>query len=194
MNTTCIQRTRPSHIPVPKDTKRIKNSHLKASTDLQMPSSPTPPNARTTTKQPTLPTQKASTAPTHPQWTRKTPLLPTPPASARQFNNKNHYRHFIPRPSPSRYNINSTFSGPSTCNNNRFHLQHPPRFNSQQPPLLPSPPYHQQSFTPRPHPQPQRHQSPVHTTLHFIPQVSYIPVLLPHTNHVVTPVQYTYTT
>ena len=67
MNTMYSQKTKPLHIPVPKDTMSIKNSHLNASTDLQMPSSLTSPNAQTTTKQPTLPTQKASTAPTQPQ-------------------------------------------------------------------------------------------------------------------------------
>ena len=93
----------------------------------------------------------------------------------------------------------STFPRPSTLNTNRFHQQpyiprhHAPRFSNQWPPFLPRPPYIQKSFTPRPSPQLQGHQSPAHTTLHFIPQVSYIPVLLPHTNHVVTPVEYMYT-
>ena len=116
----------------------------------------------------------------HPQPARKTPLLPTPPPAARQFNNRNHNRQFISRPSPPRYNINSTFPGPLTFNNNRFHQQ----------PHIPEP--HQQGFFTRPYPQPQGHQSPANTILHFIPQVSYIPVLLPHTNHIVTPWQYTY--
>ena len=117
-------------------------------------------------KQPTLPMQRISTAPTHPQQTRKIPLLPTPPASARQFNNRNHYRQFIPRPSPPRHNINSTFSGPLTLNNNRFH---------QQPHILGQ---HQQIFTPRPYPQPQGHQSPA-----LLPLPSHqIPAFSDHTN------------
>ena len=167
MNTTCIQRTRPSCIPIPKDTESTKNSHLSTSTDFQTPSSPTPPNAQTTMKQPTIPTQKTSTAPTHPQQTRKIPLLPTPSAPARQFNNRNHYRQFISRPSPPRYNINSTFSGPSTFNNNRLHQQPGP---------------HQQSFTPRPYP---------HAQGHFTLQVpTYIPVLLPYPSQLITSLQY----
>ena len=137
-------------------------------------------------------------APMHPQWTRKIPLLPTPPASARQFNNRNHYRQFIPRSSPPRYNINSTFSGPLTLNNNRFHQQ----------PHIPGP--HQWSFTPRPYPQPQGHQSPAllllpshqisafsgpyqHASGHATQlALTYIPVLLPYSNHLIGSLPYMY--
>ena len=170
MNTTCIQKTKPLCIPIPKDTKCTKNGHFSTSTDFQMPSSPTPLNAQTTVEQPTLPTQKTFTAPAHPQWTRKIPLLPTPPASAREFNNRNHYRQFISRPSPPRYNINSTFSGPLTFTNNRLHQQ----------PHIPGP-QHQGNFT-GPYPQ---------APGHFPPQVStYIPVLLPYPNQLITSLQY----
>ena len=109
MNTTYIKNPKPSHIPIPKDSKSTKNSHLSTSTDLQKPSSPTPPNTQTTMKQPTLPAQKTSTASTHPQCTRKSPLLPTPPAQSRQStiprpsmlnNNRFHQQPFITRPSP----------------------------------------------------------------------------------------------
>ena len=123
MNTTCIQRTRPSCIPIPKDTKSIKNSHLSTSTDFQTPSSPTPPNIQTTVKQTTLPTQKTSTAPTYLQQTRKIPLLPMPPAPVRQFNNRNHYRKFISRPSPPQVQHKFNLSRTINFNNNRFHQQ-----------------------------------------------------------------------
>ena len=75
-------------------------------------------------KQPTLPAPRTLTASTHPQCTRKTPLLPTPPASARHFNYRNHYKQHIPGPSPPRYSINSTFSGPATFNNYRYYCSH----------------------------------------------------------------------
>ena len=154
-------------------------------------------NTHTAVKQPTLPAPRTSRASTHPQWTRKIPLLPTPPASARQFNNRNHYRQFIPRPSP-RYNINSTFSGPSTLNNYRFH----------QLPHIPGP--CQQSFTPRPYPQPQGHQQPALLPLpsHKIPAFSgplqhaqghttqqvltYLPVFLQYPNHLISFLLYMY--
>ena len=142
-----------------------------------MPSSPTPPNAQTTVKQ-------STSALKHPQWTRKTPLLPTPPALVRQFDNINHCRQFISRPSPSSYNRNSTFSGPSTSNNNRVHQQpHIPgpytaRFNNQCSPLLPSPPYQHQQFLTRPYP-----QAPGHFTLQVY---TYIPLLLPYPSQLIT--------
>ena len=134
----------------------------------------------------------------HPQQTRKIPLLPTPPASARQFNNRDHYKQYIPRPSPPRYNINSTFSGPSTLNNYRFHQQ----------PHIPGP--YQQSFTPRPYPQPQGHQQPAllplpahpipafsgplqHAPGHTTQQVlTYLPVFLPYLNHLIGSLPYMY--
>ena len=167
MNKTYIKKTKPSCIPVPKDTKNTKNSHLTMSTDLQKPSSPTPPNTQTTMKQPTPPTPRTLTASTHPQWTRKIPLLPTPPASARQFNNRNHYKQHIPRPSPIY---------------NRFHQQQyiPRPFNHQQLPLLPLQ-SHQIPAFPGPH-----QQTPGHLTL----QVSYIPVLLPYPSQLITLLQY----
>ena len=58
MNTTYIKKTKPSCIPIPKDTKSTKNSHLSTSTDLQKPSCPTPPYTLTTAKQPTPPTPR----------------------------------------------------------------------------------------------------------------------------------------
>ena len=82
-----------------------------------------PANTQTTAKQPTLPAPRTLTASAHSQCTRKTPLLPTPPASVRQCNYRNHYKQHIPGPSPPRYNIYSTFSGPATLNNHRCHLQ-----------------------------------------------------------------------
>ena len=114
--------------------------------------------------QPTLPAPMTSTASTHPQCTRKTPLLPTLPASARQFNNRNNYKQFIPRPSPF-------ITRPSPIYN-RFQQQpYTPRpFNHQQILLLPLLSHQIPAFT-GPYP-----QIPGHLTL----QVSYLPVLLPY--------------
>ena len=186
MNTTCIQRTRPSHIPIPKDTKSTNNSHLNASTDLQKPSSPTPPNTQTTMKHPTQPAPRTSTASTHPQWTRKVPLLPTPPVPVRQFsemptfprplshNSQSYHRQFIPRPSPF-------IRRPSPIYNRVHQQPYTPRpFNRQQIPLLPLP-SHQIPAFPGPH-----QQTPGHLTV----QVSYIPVLLPYLSQLITPLQY----
>ena len=135
-------------------------------------------------KQPTLPTPRTSTVSTnqqkqpiqvHPQ-TRKVPLLPTLPSSVRQFNYRNHYKQHIPGPSPPRYNIYSTSSGPVTLNNYRYHLQ----------PYIPgphtaSPPYLHQGFFTRPY-----QQKPGHLTL----QVPYITVLLPYQNQLINLLQY----
>ena len=194
MNTTYIQKTKPSCIHVPKDTKSIKNSHLNASRDLQMPSSPTPPNAQTTMKQSTLPTQKASTAPMQPQWTRKPPLLPTPTVPAQQHrsrtliwgppwcNIKCQQNSNFPRPSPF-------ITRPSLIYN-RFHQQphipgpHTARFYNQQPPLLPSPPYHQQRVTPGPY-----QHAPGHLTQQVL---AYLPVFLPYPNHLIGSLLYMY--
>ena len=130
---------------------------------------------------------------------RRPPLLPTPPAPARQFNNRNHYRQFISRPLPPRHNINSTFSGQSTLNNNRFHQQ----------PHIPGP--YQQSFTRRPYPQPQGHQQPAllplpshqiptfsgpyqHASAHTPQQVLiYLPVCIPYPHHLTSSLLYVYT-
>ena len=200
---------KPSCIPVLQD----KQSHLDNTLENKITSVPTDmeqtatrPPSRTCTIPPPRPSKVTNAMETSVnQWkqitqvysnlkpVRRAPLLPTPPAPTRQ-----HTKSTLPTPSPSYNSRKSSLPRPSMFNNNRFHQQpyiprpHTPRFDNHWPPLLPSPPYHQQSFTPRPYPQPQGHQSPVHTTLHFIPQVSYIPVLLPHTNHVVTPVQYKY--
>ena len=176
MNTTYSQTTKPSHIPVPKHTKSTKNSHLNTKTDLQKPSTFTPPKMQTTVKQPIPPAPRTSTTSTHPQHTRKVPLLPTPPAPVRQVsemptfprplshNSPSHHRQFIPRPSP--------FSTRPPLIYNRFHQQpYTPRpFNHQQIPLIPLP-SHQIQAVPGP---------PQHTPGHLTLQVSYIAVLLPY--------------
>ena len=196
INTKCIQRTRPSCIPIPKHTKsNSKTSHLSTSTHQQKPSMSTPktsylststwPNTQTTVKQPTVPAPKTSTAFTYPQCIRKTPLLPTPPAPARNFNYRNHYKQHIPGPSPSRYNTYSTFSGPVTLNNYRYYLQ--PNISG---PHTASPWYLHQGFFTRPYQQIPGHlimQVPYIFTRpyqqaqgQYTLQVCYIPVLLLH--------------
>ena len=160
---------------------RTLNETLSGPSAINTNNGNTATSTQTAMKQPTLPAQRTSTASTHPQWTRKIPLLPTSPAPARQFNNRNCYKQFIPRTSP-RYNINSTFPGP-----------------------------HQQSFTPRPYPQTQGHQSPAllplpshqipafsgpyqHAPVHATHQVlTYLPAFLPYPNHLTGSLPYMYT-
>ena len=151
INTKCIQKTKPSCIPIPtksnSKTSHISTSkhqpkpststsHLSTSACLQMPSTSTRSNTETTVKQPTIPAPKTSTASTYPQCTRETPLLPTPPAHNRQSTS--------PRSSASNSSRNSTFSRPlpvisrpMSSNNYRCHWQHhiprpyTTRFNNQ---------------------------------------------------------------
>ena len=119
--------------------------------------------------------QQQTTSPT--MQTRETPLLPTPLAQSRQT--------VSPRPSTFNNSRKPTFSRPSPfimrpspINNYRFHQQsyiprpHTPRFNNQQPPLLPSPPCQHQSFITSLYQQPQGH---------YTQQVSlplYVPILI----------------
>ena len=150
----------------------------------------------TSTHQPKLSTPTAST---YHQRTRKT-LLPTPPAPVRNFNYRNHYKQHIPgptsrystyptftRPSPF-YNTYPTFSRPSTvisrppprnnhrfCQNSYIPRPHNPEFNTQQPPLLPRPPYQCQNIMTGPY---QQHQQ---TQGHYTQQVSlppYVPIII----------------
>ena len=182
-NTKYIQGTKPSCIPIPKpSTSTWKTSYLSTSTHLQEPSTSAWPNTQTTVRQPILPAPKTSTASTYPQCTRKTPLLPTPPASARNFNYRSHYKQHIPGPppSPSRYSIYSTFSGPVT-NNYSYYLQpHIPGPHTTNPLYL-----HQEFFT-RPYQQMPLLPLPALTgpcqqiSGHFPQQVYYLPVILLH--------------
>ena len=204
MNTTCIQGTRPSCIPIPKHTKSIKNSHLSTLTDLPKPSTSTPPNIQTTMKQPTLPTPRTATASTNQQkqpiqvhahhpWTRKVPLLPTPPVSARHFNYRNYYKQHIPGPSPSRYNIYSTFLGPATLNNYRYLLQ--PHISGTH---TAYPPYLHQSFITRPYQQPQGHHTQQVSLSPYVPIIILTPYnqinsILAHQTSLFNPNQYQWT-
>ena len=151
MNTTYIKKSKPSCIPIPKDTKSIKNSHFSTSTDLQKPSSPTPPNSQTTMKQSTPPTPRTSTASTHPQHTRKTPLLPTQPAQSRQST--------FPRPSPF-------ITRPSPIYN-KFHQQ----------PYTPRPFNHQSLPTDTRTP---RTTSMLHTSSTTLPESTHHPATILH--------------
>ena len=158
-DTDSAYNTDTEHLPRP---PRNKN--------LPKPSASTRPNTQTTAKRLTVPAPKTSTASTYQQHKRKTPLLPTPPASARQFYNSNHYKQHFAGPSAVN-NRNSTFSRPSTVisrppprNNYRFHQTsyiprpHTPEFNTQQPPLLPRPPYQRQNIMTGPYQQHQQTQ------------------------------------
>ena len=172
----------------------------------QMPSTSTRPDTQTTVKQPILPAPKMSTASTYHQRTRKTPLLPTPPSPVRNFNYSNHYKQYLTRPSAFN-NGNPTFTRPSP---NRLYNQYiprpspsPPRYNTH--PTFSGPAnysYYPQPHIPRPHTtsSPYLHQNLItrpyqqipllplpaftgpyqHMSGHFLQQVHYLPVILPH--------------
>ena len=176
MNTRCSQKTKPSCIPIPNGTRSTKNSHLSTSTDLQKPSSQTPPNTQTTVKQLTSPpTPRTATATPHPQRPRKSPLLPTPTEPAEQNRDKIFIsgppQHYI-----TRYHRNTTFS-------RLLQFQHQ-EFNHQQIALLPLPAhqfpafsgpptynyrFHQQPYIPGPYQQSQH--SFIQRPYYYIPQV-----------------------
>ena len=174
----------PSCIPIFQDKEHTKDSQLHAShkptahSD-QTTQATTPRPSRTCPVPPPRPSKATNAKETrakqykqltkihlHPQPARKTPLLPTPLASVRQLNNRNHYRQFIPRPLPPRYNIHSTSSGPWTLNNNKYHQQ----------PQIPA-------FS-----GPLQH-APGHTTQHTL---TYLPVFLQYPNHLVGSLPYMY--
>ena len=78
INTKCIQKTKPSCIPIPTKSNS-KTSHTSTSTHLPKPSTSTRPDTQTTVRQPTVPATKTPTISTYPQHTRKAPLLLTQP-------------------------------------------------------------------------------------------------------------------
>ena len=101
-----------------------------------------------------------------------------------QQTTKTTTRQFILRPSPSRYNRNSTFSRPPQFQHNRSHQQHLPRpSNHQQIPLLPLPSHQIPAF-----PGPYQH-APGHLTQQVL---TYLPVFLPYPNHLISSLPYMY--
>ena len=202
INTKCIQKTKPSCIPIPTKSSS-KTSHSSTSkhqpkpststrhlSTVQMPSTSTRPDTQTTVKQPTVPAAKTSSASTHHQCTRKTPLLPTPPASMRNFNYSNHNKQYITRPSAFN-NRNPTFTRPSPFYN-KFYNQHisgpsPSRYNTYPTfsgpanyryypqPLLPRPSHQHQNFLTRPY---QQHQQPQGHCTQQVSLPPYVPIII----------------
>ena len=185
INTKCIQKTKPSHIPIPNHTKsnyRKQKPANKPQVQQQTSSLPRPydGNQQTTSNfsRPCEEITRKQPTPTHPDPTsvikspQKSPLLPTLPVQIKHTD--------IPRPSAF-YNSKPTFSGPSPVNNHRFHQQHcisrpyTTRYNNPQPPLLPRPSCQHQNLFTRPYQQHQQLQG------HCTQQVSlppYVPIII----------------
>ena len=151
-NKPTAQKVRPSHIPVFNHKQQEPITQVTQPKVQQITNSLSRPHKENTRKQPTQVHPHPTPVRKSPQ---KSPLLPTPPAQSRPT--------YIPRPSAFNNNRKPTFSGPSPINNHRFHQQpyiprpHTPRFNNQQPPLLPIPSCQHKNFITRPYQQPQGH-------------------------------------